>query len=59
MNLASMKLGDSIVRDCAIHDLQHFSIAQDISLYVDCCGKGWFGMFLLDDQARLQKLTLQ
>jgi hypothetical protein len=28
------KLGDSIVRDCSVHDTRHFTIERDISIYV-------------------------
>jgi hypothetical protein len=52
-DLLGMKIGEPMVRDCAIHDLQHFSITQDISLYVDQCGKGgWFGRFFDEAQAQ-------
>ncbi|KAH1982797.1 hypothetical protein KXW88_003989 [Aspergillus fumigatus] len=47
-SLTQMKLGDSIVRDLSIHDLQQFSIEQDISLYVGTCGAGWFALIWLD-----------
>ncbi len=42
-SLTEIKLGHSVVRDCSIHDLQRFTIEQDISLYVGTCGRGWFG----------------
>jgi hypothetical protein len=45
-NLFKMNLGDPIIRDCAIHDLQHFTIEQDVSVYVNNCGQGWFGKHL-------------
>lgn len=35
--------GDSIVRESSIHDLRHFSIEQDISVYVTPYYKSWAG----------------
>lgn len=37
-------LGDSIVRESSIHDLQHFSFEQDISVYVTAYYNSWAGM---------------
>ncbi|KAK0615124.1 hypothetical protein B0T17DRAFT_646595 [Bombardia bombarda] len=37
-----IKLGDSIVRDSSVHDLQNISVEQDASIYVGRCGSGWF-----------------
>ncbi|KAK3935818.1 hypothetical protein QBC46DRAFT_42372 [Diplogelasinospora grovesii] len=47
-SLAEMKLGDSIMRDFSVHDLEQFTIEQDISLYVGTCGPGWFALIWLD-----------
>lgn len=38
-----IKLGDSMVRQFSIHDEEHFSIEQDISVYVTKCGNRWIG----------------
>jgi hypothetical protein len=35
------KTGDSIIRDFAIHDTEHFTIEQDISICIDRIGHGW------------------
>jgi hypothetical protein len=35
--------GDSIVRDFALHDRQHFSISQEISIYVGSKDGKWLG----------------
>ena len=40
---SSCCLGDSIVRDCSIHDAQHFSIEQDVSFYVCKTVRSWAG----------------
>jgi hypothetical protein len=40
------KLGNSIVRDCSIHDMRHFTIEQDISIYISKCEKSWVGEYL-------------
>lgn len=42
-NHSNSKLGDSIVRDCFIYDTQHFTIEQDISIYVKKIGGSWIG----------------
>lgn len=42
-SLSKMKLGDAVVREFSIHDLQQFTMEQDISLYVGTCDAGWFG----------------
>lgn len=38
------KLGDSIVRERSIHDSRHFTIEQDMSIYVTRTEKSWIGM---------------
>jgi hypothetical protein len=40
-----LKTGDSIVQKMSIHDLRHFTIEQDISLYVVPTRKSWVGEF--------------
>ncbi|KAF2727236.1 hypothetical protein EJ04DRAFT_506027 [Polyplosphaeria fusca] len=40
--------GTSLVRDFAIHDYQHFSLDQEISVYVAGNGKRWIGIVWLD-----------
>ena len=37
------QLGDSILRDCSIHDLCHFSLEQDISIHICATRKSWAG----------------
>ncbi|KAM5481581.1 hypothetical protein McanCB56680_004117 [Microsporum canis] len=54
-SLTQAKVGDSIVRDISIHDLQQFSIEQDISLYVGTCGTGWFALIWLDTANDLRR----
>lgn len=38
-----LKLGDSMVRHFSVHDEEHFSLEQDISVYVTKLGSGWIG----------------
>ena len=38
-----LKLGDSMVRHFSVHDEEHFSLEQDISLCVTNSGNGWIG----------------
>lgn len=47
-NHSDSKLGDSIVRDCFIHDSQHFTIEQDISIYVSKIEKSWIGEYMFE-----------
>lgn len=42
----SFRFGDSIVRDCFINDTQHFTIEQDISIYVSKIEKSWIGEYV-------------
>ncbi|KAF2117000.1 hypothetical protein BDV96DRAFT_17233 [Lophiotrema nucula] len=42
------QLGDSILRDCSIHDLCHFSLEQDISIHICATRKSWAGIIWLD-----------
>jgi hypothetical protein len=42
---ADCSLGDSIVRDCSIHDLSHFSIEQDIYINTRPTRKSWVCKF--------------
>ncbi|KAL9095195.1 MAG: hypothetical protein Q9165_002451 [Trypethelium subeluteriae] len=42
-------LGDSIIRQCSLHDMQHFSIEQDISIYVCKKEASWVGFVWLDN----------
>lgn len=42
------KTGDSIVRGFAIHDTEHFTIEQDISICIDRVGRGWIGKLPFD-----------
>ncbi|KAF2232580.1 hypothetical protein EV356DRAFT_534509 [Viridothelium virens] len=43
------RLGDSIVRQCSLHDMQHFSIEQDISIYVVKKDASWVGFVWVDN----------
>ncbi|KAI9733659.1 MAG: hypothetical protein M1834_003261 [Cirrosporium novae-zelandiae] len=45
---SELKLGDSIVRHFSVHDNQHFSFEQDISIYVGKSQKGWIAIVWLD-----------
>ncbi|KAK0104318.1 hypothetical protein ONS96_005404 [Cadophora gregata f. sp. sojae] len=58
-NILSMenkwKTGDSIVRDFAIHDAEHFTIEQDISICIDRTGHGWVAIAWLDIGASLER----
>ncbi|KAF2178182.1 hypothetical protein K469DRAFT_803890, partial [Zopfia rhizophila CBS 207.26] len=40
--------GSSIVRNFSIHDCRHFSLEQEISVYIAPHGKGWVGIVWLD-----------
>ncbi|KAL9078238.1 MAG: hypothetical protein Q9157_002856 [Trypethelium eluteriae] len=42
-------LGDPIVRQCSLHDLQHFSIEQDITIHVARKGSSWVVYIWLDN----------
>lgn len=47
------KTGDSIIRNFAIHDTEHFTIEQDISVCIDRIGHGWIGKGSLTQERRL------
>ena len=42
-----LQLGDSIVRDISVHDSEHFSIEQNISIHILKAMAGWIGMIFL------------
>ena len=42
-----LQLGDSIVRDFSIHDKEHFSMEQYISINITKAPQGWIGMYSL------------
>jgi hypothetical protein len=37
----SVKTGDSVVRSFAVHDQEHYSLEQDVSVCVNDFGSGW------------------
>lgn len=41
---SACQLGDSVVRQCSIHDPRHFTIEQDISISVTRTEKSWLGI---------------
>ena len=47
-NNAHLSQGRSIVRDVALHDAQHFSIEQDISMYIGTAPTGWVALVWTD-----------
>lgn len=43
-----LALGDAVVRETSIHDLKHFSIEQDVSIYLGRYHESWAGeLFIL------------
>ncbi|KAF2815317.1 uncharacterized protein BDZ99DRAFT_435597 [Mytilinidion resinicola] len=56
--LSDSKLGDSILRECSVHDFQHFSIEQDISIHVIKTWKGWVGIVWLDHGNDLSQIVV-
>lgn len=40
---SGLNLGDSIVRECSVHDMGHFTIEQDISIHVKSTKTSWIG----------------
>lgn len=46
LNCPRITLGDSVVREFSIHDSEHFSIEQALSINISRCGKGWLGTLM-------------
>ena len=42
--ITELRLGDSVVQDFSINSLEHFSIEQNISIYITKAPNGWIGM---------------
>ena len=40
-----LQVGDSVVRDISVHDSEHFSIEQSVSIQILKAQAGWIGMF--------------
>jgi len=54
-SLSDPSLGDSIIRDCSVHDLQHFSVEQDVSVNICKTENSWAGIVWLDNGKDLSK----
>lgn len=46
LNSPRVTLGDSVVREFSIHDSEHFSIEQMVSINISQCGNGWLGTWM-------------